>query len=62
MRMSISLFESPQEALFKVVEVNGFSYRVSLGFILVRRLKGQKYMVGGLPITTNISPLLRILI
>ncbi len=59
--LSISLFESPQEAINKVVEVNGFSYWV-IGVYTSPRLKGQKYMGLVACLLLPISPLLRILI
>lgn len=42
--LSISLFESPQEAINKVVEVNGFSYRV-IGVYTSPEAKGQNIWV-----------------
>lgn len=53
--LSISLFESPQEAINKVVEVNGFSYRVIGVYTSPEAKRSKIYGFGGLPITTNIS-------
>lgn len=50
-----SLFESPQEAINKVVEVNGFSYRVIGVYTSPEAKRSKIYGFGGLPITTNIS-------
>ena len=53
--LSISLFGSPQEAINKVVEVNGFSYRVIGVYTSPEAKTSKMYGLGGLPITTNIS-------